>query len=295
MAAELVQVSELTYYLPGPTQVGLVRLGGDEVCLIDSGGDKSAGRALRRLIEQRGWRLRAIFNTHSHADHIGGNQYLQARTGCRIYAPGIESAFTRYPSLEPLFLYGGNPGRALRSKFLQAAESAAEPLCPEDLPEGFRAIPLPGHSFDMVGYLTPDGVFFAADALAAPETLAKHRVWFLCDPAAHLHTLRQLPQIEARLVIPSHAAPAADIRELARLNQEAVHSVADTICAICRAGALTHEDITARMAGELGLQLSPEQHALLGCTLRSYLSWLRDSGKLCAAIVDNRLIWNAEA
>lgn len=65
---------------------------------------------------------------HSHADHIGGNQYLQKRTGCRIYAPGIECSFTRHPILEPISLYGGYPPKDLKHKFLMAQESEAQYL-----------------------------------------------------------------------------------------------------------------------------------------------------------------------
>ena len=117
---ELIQVSERSYYIQSPAKIGLVKLEGQDVCLIDSGSDKDAGRKVRQILDANGWRLTAIYNTHSNADHIGGNKYLQGQTGCRIYAPGIEWAFTRYPVLEPSFLYGGYPCRELRHKFLMA-------------------------------------------------------------------------------------------------------------------------------------------------------------------------------
>ena len=106
---ELIQVSERSYYIQSPAKIGLVRLDGQDVCLIDSGNDKDAGRKVRQLLDANGWRLTAIYNTHSNADHIGGNKYLQGQTGCKIYAPGIDCAFTRHPVLEPSFLYGGYP------------------------------------------------------------------------------------------------------------------------------------------------------------------------------------------
>ena len=92
---ELIQVAERSYYIQSPAKIGLVKLNEQDVCLIDSGNDKDAGRKVRQLLDTNGWRLTAIYNTHSNADHIGGNKYLQGQTGCKIYAPGIDCAFTR--------------------------------------------------------------------------------------------------------------------------------------------------------------------------------------------------------
>ena len=74
---ELNQVGENSYYIQSPVKIGLVRVGDREVCLIDSGSDKDAGRKVRQMLEKNGWQLTAIYNTHSNADHIGGNRYLQ--------------------------------------------------------------------------------------------------------------------------------------------------------------------------------------------------------------------------
>lgn len=102
-----------------------MRLNDTEVCLIDSGSDKDAGRKVRQHLDANGWKLTAIYNTHSNADHIGGNQYLQKQTGCPIYAPGMEQYITCRTVLEPSLLYGGCPPKALRNKFLMAQESDA--------------------------------------------------------------------------------------------------------------------------------------------------------------------------
>ena len=106
---------KLLYPVSG--QIGLVRLEGDRVCLIDSGSDKDAGRKVRQILDANGWRLTAIYNTHSNADHIGGNQYLQKQTGCRIFAPGVERDFTQHTVLEPSFLYGAIPSGSFGTSF----------------------------------------------------------------------------------------------------------------------------------------------------------------------------------
>ena len=148
---ELTQVAGNSYYIQSPAKIGLVRLNDTDVCLIDSGNDKEAGRKVRQILDANGWHLTAIYNTHSNADHIGGNQYLQNQTGCRIYAPGIECDFTRHPVLEPSFLYGGYPPKELQHKFLMAKPSDAQELTPACLPEGCELLPLPGHFFDIGG------------------------------------------------------------------------------------------------------------------------------------------------
>lgn len=289
---ELIQVTDKTYYIQSPAKIGLVKLNEEEVCLIDSGNDKDAGRKVRQLLDKNGWKLKAIYNTHSNADHIGGNKYLQAQTGCRVYAPGIECAFTKYPILEPAFLYGGYPCKDLRHKFLLAQESNAEPLTAESLPEGFELIELPGHFFDMAGFRTPDDVVFLADCLSSKETLDKYQIGFIYDVAAYLETLEKVKKLKARMFIPAHAEATEDISELAQYNIDKVHEIAERIMEICH-GPICFEDILQKLFTGYGLAMNFEQYVLVGSTVRSYLSWLRDSGRMDVEFADCRLLWKA--
>ena len=287
---ELIRLTDRCGYIQSPAKIGLVRLAEDRVCLIDSGNDKDAGRKVRQLLDANGWRLDAIYDTHSHADHIGGGQYLQKQTGCRIYAPGIECAFTRHPVLEPSLLYGGFPGRDLRHKFLMAQPSDALPLTEDILPEGWQLIPLPGHSFDMVGFRTADGVVYLADCLSSRETLEKYRIGFLWDVAAYLDTLERVKTMEGTIFVPAHAPASESVAELAQVNIDAVMEVAQAILDICRE-PVCFERVLQGLFRKYALVMTFEQHALVGSTVRSYLSWLRDAGRLTARFEDDMLLW----
>ncbi len=287
---ELVQVSEQSYYIQSPAKIGLVRLNERDVCLIDSGNDKDVGRKVRQLLDANGWNLTAIYNTHSHADHIGGNKYLQAQTGCPAYAPGIECAFTRHPILEPSFLYGGFPGKDLRHKFLLAQESEAQELTPEVLPKGFEMIPLPGHSFDMVGFRTPDDVVYLADCLSSKETLDKYGIGFIYDVGAYLDTLEKVKSLRAAMFVPAHAPAAESVADLAQYNIDKVHEIADRIVAICREPQC-FEAILQRLFAEYGLAMNFEQYVLVGSTVRSYLAWLKEAGRLGCMFQGGMLLW----
>lgn len=50
--------------------------------------------------ERRGWRITAIWNTHWHPDHTGGNAAIKAATGCTIFAPAAEAE--RIPTADVL-------------------------------------------------------------------------------------------------------------------------------------------------------------------------------------------------
>ena len=287
---ELIRLTDHTGYIQSPAKIGWAELGGNEICLIDSGNDKDAGRKLRQHLDANGWKLKAIYNTHSNADHIGGNKYLQGQTGCKIYAPGIECDFTNHPTLEPAFLYGGYPCKDLRHKFLMAQESCAEPLTDAVLPEGFSSIPLPGHFFDMVGYRTPDDVVFLADCLSSRETLDKYQIGFIYDVAAYIDTLEKVKTMEAAVFVPSHAEPTTDIAPLAQYNIDKVLEIGEKIIGLC-VEPQTFEEVLQKLFAHYELTMNFEQYVLVGSTVRSYLAWLKDSGRVSARFEDNRMLW----
>ncbi len=287
---ELIQVSERDYYIQSPAKIGLVRLNGSDVCLIDSGNDKDAGRKVRQILDANGWKLAAIYNTHSNADHIGGNKYLQGQTGCKVYAPGIDCAFTRHPVLEPAFLYGGYPCRDLRHKFLMAQESDALELTQDVLPESFQLIPLPGHFFDMVGFRTPDDDVYLADCLSSRETLDKYQIGFIYDVETYLKTLETVKAMQARMFIPAHTAASEEIAELAQCNIDKVLEIAEKIVGLC-VQPLCFEAILQKLFNDYGLVMTFEQYVLVGSTVRSYLAWLKDAGRLNCIFENNMLLW----
>lgn len=289
---ELIQVLNNTYYVNCPAKIGLYLDRDKGVYLIDSGNDKEAGRKVRQILDKNGWALRAILCTHSHADHIGGCKYLQAQTGCKVYAPGIERNFTRHTLLEPALLYGGFPPKALRHKFLMAQESDADELASVELPEGFEIIPLPGHCFEMVGFRTPDDVVFLADCLSSRATLEKYRIGFIYDVQAYLDTLEKVKSLSGAFFVPAHAEACEDVSELAQYNIDTVNEIAGRIKSICTQ-PVNFEALLQRLFDEYALELSFEQYALVGSTVKSYLAWLMDKGQLKATCENNMLLWKA--
>jgi hydroxyacylglutathione hydrolase len=70
--------------------------------------DPAEADPVLNILDKNNWRLDAIFNTHHHGDHIGGNLKLKQVTGCKIYAakadkqriPGIDILLQDADSLQ---------------------------------------------------------------------------------------------------------------------------------------------------------------------------------------------------
>ncbi len=287
---ELYQVGEKSYYIDCPAKIGMYKINDEEVYLIDSGNDKDAGRKVRKILDEKGWKLKGILNTHSNADHIGGNRYLQQQTGCKVFSGGIEAAFTRYPVLEPSFLYGGYPGKDLRHKFLMAQESSVSDFSDMEFPGEIEIIPLKGHFFGMVGFRTPDDVVYLADCLSSKETLDKYKIGFIYDVAAYVDTLESVKKMKAKMFVPSHAEATDDIKSLAQYNIDKVLEVGDKIVQLCNEPGC-FENILQRIFSDYGLIMNFEQYVLIGSTVRSYLSWLKDTGRVTSYFENNMLLW----
>ena len=287
---ELVQVAENTYYISNPSKIGVYRLSDTDVCLIDSGISKDTGKRILKVINAQGWRIRCIINTHSHADHIGGNAYLQEQTGCDVFSKGFEAVYIENTFLEPTTLFGAFPCSDLRHKFLMAQPSVVKNISDSDLPSQLKIVDLPGHAFDMIGVLTPDGVLFAGDTVISQATIDKYKVFYLFDVKTHIQTLESLKQFDAKVFVPSHTEPVEDITELVDFNLKSLLEIKDIILEKLQVPT-AFDELIKYLFDKFELKLTFEQYALIGSTVKSYLSWLKDEGIVNVSFDDNMMRW----
>ncbi len=286
---ELVKITEKTYYIKNATNIGIYKTDDKNVYIIDTGNDKDAGKKILKIIDEQGWNVKGIINTHSNADHIGGNKVIQDRTNCPILAHNIEKSFSEFPILEASFLYGGYPFKDIRNKFLLAKESVVTPI-ENNLPEGLEYFSLKGHFFDMIGIKTSDNVYFLADALFSEETISKYHLFFIYDVREFLNTLDYLNTLNGILYIPSHCEATSNISSLIKLNRNKVNEIINKIYNTCEKET-TFEEILKYIFDEYSLTMNANQYVLVGSTIRSYLSYLADENKICYAFKDNKMLW----
>ena len=288
-------------YLRMPTNLGFICFenGAGEKCIyiVDSGNDETNGARILDFIRENfsDYKLKVILNTHSHADHCGGNSFLVRETGCEVWASKGEAYLMEFPDIETQLVWGGTPIHDIRSKYLLAeackvnrvfdGEEEIEIPCNEGA-ISLKVISLPGHYVDQTGFL------FTGDVLSGRNSIKKHWIQYLLDETKTKESLFKISKIDADFYIPGHGDIVTEIEGIAELNLLAILETEDMILDELKKPK-TMEELLKAVADRSNITLKTSQYCLIGSTLRSYLSGLYETGKITYTIEENRMIWKS--
>ncbi|MBQ9608808.1 MAG: MBL fold metallo-hydrolase [Lachnospiraceae bacterium] len=287
---ELVKAGERTYYFTGLFHVGLYLMSYDEVCLIDAGIDREYAREMDELLIMKNWKVRLIINTHYHADHCGGSRYFQDKYKCKIYASGINAALISDYEICPSIVWGAIPLNVLMNNYYYADSCDAEDIRGKELPEGLEVVALPGHAISMIGIKTDDDVLFLGDAVVGEEVIEKEKLTYIYDIGEYLKSLDKLEKIEAKLYVTYHGEPVKDIKELVRLNRKNVVTNLKRVKAICKTPR-KFDEIVHEFFNDIDMELTLYKYNVKGGMIKTYLTYLHNTGKMETECIDNYLLW----
>lgn len=275
---DLIKLTDKTYYIDIPTKIGVYKLDSKKVMLIDSGLNSKTAERILRILSAEGLEVAFIVNTHSHTDHAGGNRYICETVGCKAYAPEVEDVLIENPDVEATLVYGAYPCRDFRKKFMNTEPSKTYPLSEAPLPEGTEVLPLYGHTAHMVGYKTPDGVYFIADVVNGKNTFEKAKICYVYDIDTQLETLKRLKELEGKLCVPAHTDPTGNIGELADININNLLEIQNDILSELNKKPLTSEELTAILCRKYGMKLDFMGLVMVTSAVKCHLVSLRHRG-----------------
>ncbi|WP_288435028.1 MBL fold metallo-hydrolase [uncultured Deinococcus sp.] len=295
--SDLIPLAPGAFLFPGAVNSLVLGAGeGDGALLVDTGLDDSHARKLLRAVAGAGLRPSAILNTHSHADHHGGNAHILGRfPEVPVYAPPLEAAIINHPMLEPLSLYGAWPPRELRGKFLLAPASPAQPVGEGRQVLGGAEVELlavPGHAAQMVAVRVGD-VLYAADALFGPAALARHPLTFCADSAAQKASARHLGTLTGlRLTVPGHGEATGDLAGLVAGNLGAYGRTTGAVREALAAGEAGVDELLARVCAALDVTMKDAAALVLNrAVISAHLAELCAGGEAALRVDANRLIF----
>jgi hydroxyacylglutathione hydrolase len=174
-----------------------------------------------RALDETGWKLTHILNTHWHPDHAGGNEELKAKTGCQIIGPRGEAK--RIPSLER------QVGDGDEVKFGNATA---------------KVFDVPGHTAGHVAYwFAKDKVAFVGDTLfalgcgrlfegTAQQMWTSLQKLMALPPETKVYCAHEYTQSNARFALsvdPDNAALVARSKEIDAMRAKGIPTVPSNI------------------------------------------------------------------
>ncbi len=294
-----LQLSERVYALTGPVNSAIVAGDGGRAVLVDTGQDADHGRRIRRALEELELTPVAILNTHSHADHFGGNDYLVRQfPDLKVYAPPFEAAIIRSPYLEPVYLFhGAKPPVEMTGKWLQAKPSPVH----EEVEAGtlevggvqMRLLDTSGHAHRMLSVMVGDALI-ASDAVFGPATLERYPLPFGQDIGNQKAAHQVVAGAGASVVLPGHGEPVDGSEGIVAANAAAIERAEDAVLDACEDAST--EEVLAQVGDVMGLVMEDlARYHLNLCTVSAYLTHLRETGRVSSSLSTGRLTWRRAA
>ena len=288
---ELKQIGSKTFCIEHDTNIGIHFTDDGRMYLIDTGSEGD-GEKIDEILSREGWVPSCIINTHTHIDHIGGNEFLMRKYDIPAYCTDYDMVFAHYSELEAAYMNGGYPAEKLRTIFAHPGMIGFRSI-EKETPDGIDWTYLPGHSFGMIGIRTSDDIWFLGDSYLSRSFLKQYTFGFIYNVEAYIDTLKKLKEFKGSLFVPSHGIIETDIVPTLEQNLRSVAEMCSMICETCREYR-GQDEILQQMYERLRMHARPAQHALLSSTVKSYLTYLQDRNKLECRFVDNIMKWRTQ-
>lgn len=281
------QVKGNTWCLRAMANIPVYFLDENTIVLIDSGyPDERTRPILDELISSRGLKVRAAIGSHSHYDHLGNHSYLREKYGTEIILPEIEAAYARnYTMFQPLYpshtrkeLQDGfsymimKPDRVIPQMFnsfdsnntseginKKKVAYETEDVSIEIDGVKFTCINLPGHTPGQMGFITPDDVFYLADAVMGIREFDLAKLPTVMDWEAYRKTQLSLLDEKHAAYILAHGSIYDDIVPVVQHNLKGYDDKIETIKDILRSNSeWTMESIISGIWDAFGMRTNNE-------------------------------------
>lgn len=278
-----------------------------DIYLIDTGTGEQDGKDILKILKSLypEKKIKAILNTHSHADHCGGNYIIQKETQAEIWTPEKESHIMAFTNLSAATCWGGNPFEELKNPvFTTENNTTATKIINGKIINlnsiNISCIPLPGHFLDQTGFLVFDKdkntkAFFLGDGFFGSSMLKRFWIPFMYNPVEFRNSINRIENTNADYYIPAHGEiyTKENINAIAEINIMVTLELESLIINLLKKEPMTQERLLKKAADYAEIKLKMNQYILIGSTIRSYLSSLYDRKLIRFEIINNEMIWLA--
>lgn len=296
--------------------------------LIDSGYTEEDALWIAELLDSEAIRLEAILLTHGHPDTSGGAHYLKKRTGCKVYVSKGQRNVVEHPNrsnyiamVQAAVDKEREEADAQRKAAAEAAEAEGQTApaheddalqkrvviepkpCPVDgsldpnrpfvmsTGKSFTIIELSGHVVGQLGIVTPDNVFFIADALYTFDELSEKPIPYLESVESFKKSLAQLLQTPYSRFVPAHGKPMEfSISHEVLFHQRQLEMIEQAIMLHLQMPR-TREELVALLFATFGIEQTIPNFYMMSATIVSFLNYLKRIGRATIIHEDGKTRW----
>ncbi|MCH3964645.1 MAG: MBL fold metallo-hydrolase [Clostridium sp.] len=291
----LNKINGNTYYVDAATNSGIFKFKNRNCLIVDTGLSNSAAKKLDLILVENKLHPKYIINTHSHLDHCGGNTYFrQNYPGITVYASKNEKLFMENEYLHPSILSSAYPLKMLnKSNKPIDVDFVLDYGVNKIGDDKFNIIPLPGHSVEHIGIITPDRVCFLGDSIFSSEILDKYSFPYLYNISDSLDSLGSINEIDADYFLISHSERLIikeDMPSLIDKNVKNIENYRDEILELLEQ-PLTREEILENITILSSLKLDFNEYYLNFAGVSAFISYLYNSRLIDCTIEDGKLYY----
>lgn len=294
--AAIKQVCGNTYCIvTGSMHIPFYKLDNGSVVLMDSGFPHE-GDEIQAALDSEGLRVRAILTSHVHYDHVGNHDRFRDAYGAEIYMSAYDAGIAQTPlTLQACFYV---------NSVTEIAETYPYMVCKADhtLPaetgtvtidgSTFTILHLPGHSHCHWGYVTPDEVAYIGDLLMGEADLKATSLLFGQDWLETLRSIDKLCATDFKAYILAHSDVVEGVRDLARLNREAIRGQTDWVLSFLE-NWRSRQEVTALMVKERCRRVDKGRVRMISRFAAAALNYLEDTRQLEFKVEEGVLYYRA--
>lgn len=292
---DLNKIKGNTYYIDGPTNCGIFIFKNKNCLIVDTGINNSEAKKINNLLTENNLHPKFIINTHSHLDHCGGNLYFKKNyPGCLVYTSKSEKLFMENQELFSSMLSSSYPSRAFdRSNKPIDVDFILDYGINKLNEEKFIIIPLPGHSIEHIGIVTPEKVCFLGDSIFSSEILDKYSFPYLYNIEDSLLSLNKIKDIDADYFLIGHSKKLLDKKEIMALADKNISNINDYKNEILDLldQPLTREDILENISILNNLSLNFYEYHLNFGGISAFISYLYNNKLIDYSVEDGKLYY----
>jgi glyoxylase-like metal-dependent hydrolase (beta-lactamase superfamily II) len=244
------------------------------------------------LLESK--KIETVYITHAHCDHFRLAPMLR-EAGAKVVAPRGEAFFIENPlvHVRGMFSWANFPTEMV-TRFFQGAQCKVDVFTDEIPSQPILPVALPGHSIDQHGFMLPNRVFVAGDALWPVALWARTPLPYAIDVDQVRESLDTIAALDFDWLVPGHGPVLS--RETAEESILYHHAKLDEINEILLdilRTPMNVEDVAESLSVRLGLVDKMNRYWLTITVVKAFLCSLNKHKLASYSYEKYKMLWFA--